>query len=99
MGTRARSGYGYKILQNKNGQYRDNTKPFALVVSMNPPHSPYDQVPQKYLDAYKGKTSQELNTRPNVKWDVEYQEGYGPQYFKEYLAMVNGVDETIWSHR
>ncbi|MEX6369010.1 hypothetical protein AB6F62_13360 [Providencia huaxiensis] len=59
-----------------------------------PPHSPYDQVPQKYLDAYR-KNLARLNTRPNVKWDVEYQEGYGPQYFKEYLAMVNGVDEQF----
>ncbi|WJW81191.1 sulfatase [Moellerella wisconsensis] len=83
------------FLRNENGKYRDNTKPFALVVSMNPPHSPYDQVPQKYLDRYAGKTSKELNTRPNVKWDVEYQEGYGPQYFKQYLAMVNGVDEQF----
>ncbi|EEG85483.1 hypothetical protein PROPEN_02290 [Proteus penneri ATCC 35198] len=62
---------------------------------MNPPHSPYDQVPKKYLDAYQGKTSKELNTRPNVQWDTEYQEGYGPQYFKEYMAMVNGVDEQF----
>ncbi len=84
-----------KFLKNENNQFRDNSKPFALVVSMNPPHSPYDQVPKKYLDAYQGKTSKELNTRPNVQWDSEYQEGYGPQYFKEYMAMVNGVDEQF----
>lgn len=84
-----------KYLRNENGKYRDNSKPFTLVVSMNPPHSPYDQVPQKYLDRYKGETSESLNTRPNVHWDKEYQEGYGPKYFKEYMAMVNGVDEQF----
>lgn len=84
-----------KYLRNENGKYRDKSKPFTLVVSMNPPHSPYDQVPQKYLDRFKGKSSESLNTRPNVKWDKEYQEGYGPKYFKEYMAMVNGVDEQF----
>lgn len=84
-----------KYLRNENGKYRDNNKPFTLVVSMNPPHSPYDQVPQKYLDRFSGETSESLNTRPNVQWDKEYLDGYGPKYFKEYMAMVNGVDEQF----
>ncbi|SEG57081.1 sulfatase-like hydrolase/transferase [Vibrio hangzhouensis] len=82
-------------LRNEGGKYRDNDKPFTLVVSMNPPHSPYDQVPQKYLDKFDGETSESLNTRKNVDWDKEYDEGYGPKYFKEYLAMVYGVDEQV----
>ncbi len=84
-----------KYLQNQDGKYRDNDKPFSLVVSMNPPHSPYDQVPQKYLDKFAGETSESLNTRPNIQWDKEYTEGYGPKYFKEYMAMVHGVDEQF----
>lgn len=84
-----------KYLRNEGGKYRDNDQPFALVVSMNPPHSPYDQVPQKYLDRFKDHTSESLNTRPNVVWDKAYQDGYGPKYFKEYMAMVNGVDEQF----
>ncbi|MGF1680329.1 sulfatase family protein [Photobacterium minamisatsumaniensis] len=84
-----------KYLRNEGGNYRDNDKPFTLVVSMNPPHSPYDQVPQKYLDRYEDETSESLNTRPNVNWDKEYLDGYGPKYFKEYMAMVNGVDEQF----
>ena len=84
-----------KYLRNDNGTYRDKDKPFALVVSMNPPHSPYDEIPQKYLDKFEGKTSEELNSRPNVQWNKEYLEGYGPQYFKEYMAMVHGVDEQF----
>ena len=63
---------------------------------MNPPHSPYDQVPKKYLDAYQGKTSKELNTRPNVQWDSEYQRRLWASIFqKEYMAMVNGVGEQF----
>ncbi|MCD6346730.1 MAG: sulfatase-like hydrolase/transferase [Bacteroidales bacterium] len=31
-----------KYLANENGEYRDNNKPFALVVAMNPPVHPYD---------------------------------------------------------
>uniref|UniRef100_UPI00114D3E0F Chondroitin sulfate/dermatan sulfate 4-O-endosulfatase protein n=1 Tax=Vibrio sp. FC509 TaxID=1540143 RepID=UPI00114D3E0F len=84
-----------KYLRNENGHYRDRDKPFTLVVSMNPPHSPYDQVPQKYLDKFDGETSRSLNTRPNVQWDQEYLEGYGPEYFKEYMAMVHGVDDQF----
>lgn len=83
-----------EYLRNKDGKYRDNNQPFALVVSMNPPHSPYDQVPQKYLDKIT-KTSEELNTRPNVDWNAKYPQGYGPQYFKQYMAMINGVDEQF----
>ncbi|EDL8430476.1 TPA_asm: sulfatase-like hydrolase/transferase [Salmonella enterica subsp. diarizonae] len=84
-----------KYLRNEGGKYRNNNEPFALVVSMNPPHSPYDQVPQKYLDRFKNQTSRTLNKRPNVVWDKTYQEGYGPEYFKEYMAMINGVDEQF----
>ncbi|MGF1873825.1 sulfatase [Photobacterium frigidiphilum] len=81
-----------KYLRNEDGKYRDSDKPFTLVVSMNPPHSPYDEVPKKYLDRYQNDTSESLNTRPNVQWNKDYQEGYGPAYFKEYMAMVHGVD-------
>ncbi len=84
-----------KYLRNDGGKFRDNDQPFALVVSMNPPHSPYDQVPEKYLERFNDKTSRELNDRPTVDWNKEYLEGYGPEFFKEYLAMINGVDEQV----
>ena len=84
-----------KYLRNEDSAYRDPHKPFALVVSMNPPHHPYDQVPEPYLARYEHQTAMELNTRPNVEWDTEYLPGFGPQYFREYLAMVSGVDEQF----
>ena len=84
-----------QYLRNEGSGFRDPQKPFALVVSMNPPHHPYDQIPEPYRDLYAGQTSRELNTRPNVDWDKEYLEGFGPQYFKEYLTMVTGVDDQF----
>lgn len=84
-----------RYLQNEGQEYRNPEQPFALVVSMNPPHGPYNQIPQRYLDLYEGQTSRELNTRPSVDWDKEYQDNFGPQYFKEYLAMASGVDDQF----
>ena len=40
---------------NTEGKHRDPTQPFALVVSMNPPHPPFDQVPDRYLEPYLGR--------------------------------------------
>lgn len=84
-----------RYLKNEGGKLRDASKPFALVVSMNPPHSPYDQVPQRYLDRYAGKSSAELNPRKNVQWDKEYPSGLGPTNANSYFAMVSGVDEQF----
>ncbi|WP_081072850.1 sulfatase [Burkholderia cepacia] len=84
-----------QYLRNDRRKYRDPVKPFALVVSMNPPHSPYDQVPKKYLDLYDGMNSRTLNIRSTVNWDKKYEAGYGPEYMKSYLAMVSGVDEQF----
>jgi arylsulfatase A-like enzyme len=82
-------------LKNEGGKLRDPAKPFALVVSMNPPHSPYDQVPQRYLDMYAGQSARELNRSPAVNWDKAYAAGAGPQHAQAYFAMVSGVDEQF----
>lgn len=83
-------------LKNEGGKLRDPNKPFALVVSMNPPHSPYDQVPQRYLDIYAGKSARELNSRPSVDWNLnKYPDSLGPQNAQSYFAMVSGVDEQF----
>jgi len=84
-----------EYLKNEGNKYRDPAKPFALVVSMNPPHSPYDQVPKQYLDLYDGLSQRDLNRRPTVNWDKQYEAGYGPENIKSYLAMVSGVDEQF----
>jgi arylsulfatase A-like enzyme len=81
-----------RYIRNEGGTYRDSTKPFALVVSMNPPHMPYNQVPENYREFYQGKTLEDLCNRPNIppagtRWGDYYR-----QHILNYLAMTTGVD-------
>ncbi len=72
-------------------EHRDKTRPFSLFISWNPPHPPYDLVPQKYMDLYEGK---EIPFRENVpkafREDPEYQKKR-----QEYFAAVSGLDENF----
>jgi arylsulfatase A-like enzyme len=75
-------------------QRRAAGQPFALMISYNPPHQPFDQVPQRYLDLYAEEDPAQLLTRPNV--DLQSPAGrealsVAPSYF----AAVTGVDEQI----
>lgn len=85
-----------RYIRNDGGDFRRSDRPFALVVSMNPPHTPYDQVPRRYVERYEGKTWRELLNRPNVDTasDSEVVRGAKAQ-IKNYLAMVTGVDEQL----
>ena len=85
-----------EYVKNTGGKYRKNGKPFAMVVSMNPPHTPYNQVPAKYKKAYEGKTDRELINRKNVNLDKK---SYGGKIAlgstRNYFSMVTGVDEQF----
>lgn len=79
-----------KFLEN-----RDKDKPFALVVSMNPPHMPYDQLPRKYVERYRSLSLEDLCNRADIppagtRWGDYYR-----QHIRNYLAMVTGVDEQF----
>lgn len=79
-------------------------EPFSLVVSWNPPHTPLDLVPQKYVDMYAGKkfkvnpnvlltdvTDHTLSVNPRLNFtDDEYQE-----IMRKYFAAVTGIDENF----
>lgn len=76
-------------------------KPFALFLSWNPPHSPYDSVPERYKKLYEDK---KLNLRPNVKADKlnchtweEMGEGleHLEKNMKDYFAAVTGIDDNF----
>jgi arylsulfatase A-like enzyme len=74
------------IENNKN-------KPWALFVSMNPPHPPYNEVPEKYKEVYEDISIDSLLNRPDVP---EGEAGkQGRQSVKDYFAGVTGVDEQI----
>ena len=84
-----------RYLNNEGGKLRDPNQPFALVVSMNPPHTPYDQVPQKYLDLYGNAPAKALNRRQNVDWDKPFESHLGPLHTKSYFASVSGIDQQF----
>ncbi len=88
-------------IKNKNN-CRDEQKPFMLFLAHNPPHNPYDAVPEKYLDLYKDKDISELLTCPNVMYenppetaDKKSDNGgeRAQKAIRGYLAAVSGVDE------
>ena len=62
-------------------------KPFSLFISWNPPHPPYDKVPQKYLDMYEEKGDFRDNVPAEWREDPEYLKKR-----KEYFAAVMGLD-------
>jgi len=79
-------------INNRNGE-RDAAKPFALFVSWNPPHNPYDSVPQNYLDAYRDATSRDLLNRPNVSFEGSGSDSL--KYARSYFAAITGVDDQF----
>lgn len=82
-------------IKNENGTLRKAGKPFALVISMNPPHTGYSFVPEKYKAIYKDIPVESLATRPNIpaagtKWGDHYRKNV-----KDYYACISGVDEQF----
>lgn len=84
-----------EFINNTGEQYRDSEKPFALVVSINPPHTPYSRVPQKYLELYDDVSDEQLISAPNVP-EVGTQLGdFHRNSIRNYYAMISGVDEQF----
>lgn len=94
-------------LKNPSDKTRSKDKPFALFWSINPPHPPYQYVPENYLDYYKDKPLDELLVRPNVNLntdakDLAFHKGATRQrtdlaknHIRDYFAMITGVDDQI----
>lgn len=81
-------------INNKNN-VREQGSPFALVISMNPPHTAYSQVPDKYINIYKNDNVETLINQPDIpikgtKWGNFYREN-----IIDYYACIAGVDEQI----
>lgn len=80
---------------------RDGDRPFALFLSWNPPHSPYDMVPEEYLDFYR---DEDIVLRENVDLQDVHHHTYEPagydsegmiRVIKEYYAAVSGLDDQF----
>lgn len=79
----------------------EKNKPFALFISFNPPHSPYDLVQDKYKAIYR---DMDISLRPNViVEDVKCHTGEIMKSGKEniveatknYFAAISGIDENF----
>jgi arylsulfatase A-like enzyme len=82
-------------LRNTDGAYRDAERPFVLVVGMNPPHTPYRLVPERYVELYGDLDLEALTLRPNIppagtEWGDRYRADV-----RHYYAMISGVDEQF----
>lgn len=94
-------------IKNPSTETRNKDKPFALFWSVNPPHPPYQFVPEKYLENYKDKSLDELLVRENVALDSDAKDfGFhtgatrkrthlARNHVRNYFAMITGVDEQI----
>ncbi len=73
---------------------RDKSKPWALFISMNPPHGPYSEVPQEYKDLYADAPLEELLNRANVSLDSD-KSANARRSVRDYFACVTGVDKEV----
>lgn len=78
-------------IENKNNQ-RDQNRPFALFLACNPPHMPFDQVPEKYRSLYDNYTEKEL-----LNWENLNDEGRSKAepHIKNYYSMITGIDDQF----
>ncbi|MHC4508675.1 MAG: sulfatase family protein, partial [Planctomycetota bacterium] len=91
--TQHEASVAIEFIRNTQGKYREPNKPFALFISPNPPHTPFEQVPQKYVDMYGDKNYRDLLNRPNV--DLNNPHPQAKQHVKNYFAAVTGTDEQF----
>ena len=68
---------------------RDSSKPFAVFLSWNPPHPPYDLVPDKLLDGI-GEPVFRANVPEKMRKDPVYR-----QKWRQYYAAVEGLDRQF----
>lgn len=83
------------FFRNDGGKYRESNKPFSLVISMNPPHSEYKTVPQKYYNLYKDVPMESLLKDANIPAAGTAMGDFYRDNIKYYYANITGVDEQV----
>lgn len=78
-------------LTNASG-VRDPEAPFALFVAYNPPHMPFNQVPDIYKNAYADFRPADLLTWQNL---AEEGRNKAEPHVTDYFAMITGVDDQF----
>jgi arylsulfatase A-like enzyme len=84
-----------EYIRNSGSQYRDPDAPFALVVAMNPPHMPYELVPERYVERYQDVPIEALCRRPDIPEAGTRWGDYYRTHIRNYYAMISGVDEQL----
>ena len=75
---------------------RSTGKPFAMMVSMNPPHTGYEQVPDRYKQEYATLNVDSIaNSLPNLMQSDEKYIQLFKRSVANYYACITGVDEQF----
>ena len=75
---------------------KESKQPFALVVSMNPPHTGYELVPDRYKALYKDMDVEALcANRPDIPAKGTEMGNYFRNNILNYYACISGVDEQV----
>jgi arylsulfatase A-like enzyme len=75
---------------------QSSQQPFAMVVSMNPPHTGYELVPDKYKALYKNVNVDSLClNRPDIPAAGTEDGNYYRNNILNYYACMSGVDENV----
>ena len=84
-----------KAIEYINEQ-KNKKQPFALVVSMNPPHTRYELVPDRYKEIYKNLDVEALcKDRPDIPAKGTEMGDYFRNNIRNYYACITGVDENV----
>lgn len=83
------------FIRNEGNKFRVDGQPFALVVSMNPPHTDYNQVPDKYKKLYEDIPVESFINKPNIPSAGSRMGDYYRNNIKNYYACISGVDEQF----
>ncbi|WP_304247452.1 sulfatase [Parabacteroides gordonii] len=82
-------------IANQDNKLRDSGKPFTLVVSMNPPHTGYELVPDKYKEIYRHVDVETLCDSPVIPPRGTESGDYFRKSVLDYYACMTGVDEQV----
>ena len=70
-------------------EHANGEKPFVLFLSWGPPHSPYEVVPEEFLNLYKDK---DITLRPNVPDQMKEK---ATRDLKGYYAHITALDRCV----
>ncbi len=80
-----------KALEYMNEKVKKE-QPFALFLSYNPPHLPYELVPDRYYERFKDL---KIHYRNNVPEEMREKGGLLETRTRQYFAAIYGIDEQF----